>query len=260
MSENKYTATDLKEMQKWPLEQKIQVAQTRILEYGIRFNEQIFVAFSGGKDSTVLLDLVRRVYPDAPAVFIDTGLEYPEIKQFVKSHENVEVIRPSRSFKQVLEEFGYPVVSKKIAGYVATAKRNPDSARAKYLSGEYERTMFGFGNGKWNYLVDAPFKISDWCCDVMKKQPNHAYSRRTGRVPILGNLAEESVARRNEWMRSGCNLFDSKKPTSKPLSIWTNNDILEYIVRFNIPYCPIYGDIVKDKKGRWTTTGVERTG
>ena len=74
MAENKYTATDLKEMQKWPLEQKIQTAQTRILEYGIRFNEQIFVAFSGGKDSTVLLDLVRRVYPNTPAVFVDTGL------------------------------------------------------------------------------------------------------------------------------------------------------------------------------------------
>ena len=261
MAENKYTATDLKTMQQWPIERKIQVSQTRILEYGIRLGEdKIFVAFSGGKDSTVLLDLVRRVWPNCPAVFIDTGLEYPEVKEFVKSHENVEVIRPKKTFKQVIEEFGYPIISKKIAGYVATAKRNPNSARAKFLSGEYDSKIFGFGNGKWNFLVDAPFKISDYCCDVMKKQPNHHYSKETGRFPILGTLASESIARRNEWIRSGCNLFDSKKPTSKPISFWTDNDILEYIKHFNIPYCSLYGDIIKDKKGNWTTTGIDRTG
>lgn len=260
MAENKYTATDLKNMQAWPLEQKIQVAQTRILEFGIHFDEKIFVAFSGGKDSTVLLDLVRRVYPDAPAVFVDTGLEYPEVKDFVKQHDNVEIIRPKKTFRQVIEEFGYPVISKKIAGYVSTAKRNPNSARAQFLRGEKDSKIFGFGDGKWAYLVDAPFKISDWCCDVMKKQPNHRYTKETGRYPILGTLASESIARRNNWMKSGCNLFDSDKPTCKPLSIWTDNDIFEYLIRFNVPYCSIYGDIVKDKKGNWTTTGVHRTG
>lgn len=260
MAENKYTATDLKEMQGWPLERKIQVSQTRILEYGIHYDNKVFIAFSGGKDSTVLLDLVRRVIPDAPAVFIDTGLEYPEVKEFVKSHENVEILRPKKTFKQVIDEFGYPVISKKIAGYVSTAKRNPNSARAKFLSGEFESQIFGFGNGKWNFLVDAPFKISDYCCDIMKKAPNHKYSKETGRYPILGTLASESIARRNEWMRSGCNLFDSHKPTSKPISFWTDNDIFEYLKRFEIPYCSLYGDIVKDKKGNWTTTGIHRTG
>ena len=94
----------------------------------------------------------------------------------------------------------------------------------------------------------------------MKKQPNHHYSKETGRYPILGTLACESIARRNEWMRSGCNLFDSKKPTCKPLSFWTDNDIFEYIKRYDVPYCSLYGDIVKDKKGNWTTTGINRTG
>ena len=260
MAENKYTATDLKQMQQWPLEQKIQVAQTRILEFALHYDNQVFIAFSGGKDSTVLLDLVRRVIPDAPAVFIDTGLEYPEVKEFVRSCENVEIRRPKRTFREVIERFGYPVVSKKVAGYVSTAKRNPNSTRAKYLSGELDSKIFGFGEGKWWYLVDAPFKISDHCCDAMKKQPNRQYTRETGRHPILGTLASESIARRNEWMRTGCNLFDSTEPMCKPLSIWTDNDILEYIVRFNIPYCPLYGEIIKDKKGNWLTTGIHRTG
>ena len=64
----------------------------------------VFVSFSGGKDSTVLLKLVRELYPDVKAVFCDTGLEYPEIKQHVKSFDNVEIIRPKKTFKQVVEE------------------------------------------------------------------------------------------------------------------------------------------------------------
>ena len=203
---------------------------------------------------------MRKIHPEVPAIFVDTGLEYPEVKEFVKSWDNVEIVRPRKTFRQVIEEFGYPLVSKKIAGYVATAKRNPNSARAKYLSGEYDSKIFGFGDGKWWYLVDAPFKISDWCCDVMKKQPGHKYQRETGRHPIIATLAEESIMRRNEWLRSGCNAFDGKEPISKPLSFWTEQDILQYLKEFNVPYCSLYGDIVADKKGKLSTTGIHRTG
>ena len=89
MIENKYTTADLKEMQAWSLERKIQVTQTRILEWYMKNGGQVYVSFSGGKDSTILLDLARRIYPDIPAVFVDTGLEYPEIREFVKTIENV---------------------------------------------------------------------------------------------------------------------------------------------------------------------------
>ena len=162
-TERKFTATDLKNMQAEPLDRKILRTQTRIIEYYQHFDGQVYVAFSGGKDSTVLLHIIRQIYPEVPAIFVDTGLEYPEVKEFVKTWDNVEIRRPTKTFRQVIELFGYPLVSKKIAGYVATAKRNPNSARAKYLSGEYDSKIFGFGDGKWWYLVDAPFKISDYC-------------------------------------------------------------------------------------------------
>ena len=138
MAERKFTATDLKDMQSMDLGMKIQTTMAKIMEYYNHFDGQVYVAFSGGKDSTVLLDIVRKVHPEVPAIFIDTGLEYPEVKEFVKTWDNVEIRRPPKTFRQVIELFGYPLVSKKIAGYVATEKRNPNSARAKYISGEYE--------------------------------------------------------------------------------------------------------------------------
>ena len=71
----KYTNEDLKQMQSFDLDRKIQITQTRIIEFYERLEGKVYISFSGGKDSTVLLDLVRRIYPDVPAVYIDTGLE-----------------------------------------------------------------------------------------------------------------------------------------------------------------------------------------
>lgn len=101
-------------MQSWDLDRKIQVTTARIMEWYEHYNGLVYVAFSGGKDSTVLLDLVRRIYPDVPAVFCDTGLEFPEIRQFARSVENVVVLRPEMNFKKVIETYGYPIVSKRV--------------------------------------------------------------------------------------------------------------------------------------------------
>ena len=255
-----FTATDLKQAQALPLEAKIVKTELRIQEFYDHFNGEVYVSFSGGKDSTVLLDIARSLYPDIPAVFFDTGLEYPELKEFVRTIDNVEVRRPNRSFRQVIEEFGYPIISKRIAGYVYTAKRDPNSVRAKTLRGEIPTKTFGFGDGKWAYLVDAPFNISDYCCDVMKKQPAHKYQKETGRYPIIGTLAEESISRRNIWLQQGCNAFNTAEPISRPLSFWTEQDILQYIQDKNLPYASVYGEIKKNRKGKLETTGEDRTG
>lgn len=91
-------------MQSWSLQRKIQVTQTRIIEWYQKNNGKVYVSFSGGKDSTVLLDLARRIYPDIPAVFIDTGLEYPELRDFVKTIPNVTL-----GMKNVLEYIGVKI-------------------------------------------------------------------------------------------------------------------------------------------------------
>ena len=262
-TQNKYTNEDLKIMQAWSLERKIQVTQTRIIEWYEKWNGQVHVSFSGGKDSTVLLDLVRRIYPNMPAVFVDTGLEYPEIREFVKKHNNVIWLKPEMNFRKVIEKYGYPIISKEISRDVSVAKRCPSGKTAeKFIRGSNYHKKYGdrWLLERWNFLIDAPFNVSNRCCNVMKKQPVHKFDKDTGLKPIVATMACESNLRRHEWFRSGCNAFNIKNPSSKPMSFWTEQDVLEYLKHFNIPYASVYGDILIDDKGRYYTTGCDRTG
>jgi 3'-phosphoadenosine 5'-phosphosulfate sulfotransferase (PAPS reductase)/FAD synthetase len=223
--------------------------------YGL---EGVYVSFSGGKDSTVLLHIARELYPNIKALYVDTGLEYPEVKAFVKTWDNVDIIRPKMSFKQVIERYGYPVISKEQSQYIHQY-RNAKSEKTKNTRIYGNKWGRGKISNKWLYMLEAPFKISDQCCNVMKKNPAKKYEKETGRVAIVGTLAEESSLRTSHYLKSGCNAFESKRPKSTPLGFWTNQDILEYIKRFNIKIPSVYGDIVEDN-GKLKTTGCDRTG
>ena len=112
----KHTMKDLYELQALPLYLKVRLTKQRIREWISHYGEDgVYVSFSGGKDSTVLIHLVREEFPDVPAVFCNTGLEYPQIVQFVKSFENVEIIRPKKNFRQVIQDYGYPFISKEVS-------------------------------------------------------------------------------------------------------------------------------------------------
>jgi 3'-phosphoadenosine 5'-phosphosulfate sulfotransferase (PAPS reductase)/FAD synthetase len=113
---------------------------------------------------------------------------------------------------------------------------------------------------RWAFLLDTPFTISDKCCDIMKEAPIYAYERRTGKRSMVGAMAVEGTQRKQAWSKTGCNNFDSERPLSKPLSFWTNQDILRYIKDIGIPIASVYGNIVEDNKGRLFTTGEQRTG
>lgn len=118
------TLAELKQLQQLPLDVKIKKTEQRIHEWVDRFGiDGVYVSFSGGKDSTVLLDIVRRLYPEVVAVFVDTGLEYPEIREFVKTFDNVEWLRPEKTFKQVIFEYGYPFISKEVSQTVYYARK-----------------------------------------------------------------------------------------------------------------------------------------
>lgn len=122
--ENKHTISDLYQMQSLPLSAKIRMTEYRIKQWVDRFGEDgVYVSFSGGKDSTVLLDIARKIFPGLKAVFVDTGLEYPEIRQFVKGFDNVDWVKPKMTFRQVIEKHGYPFISKEVSECVYGARK-----------------------------------------------------------------------------------------------------------------------------------------
>ena len=123
MAEQIHDAERLAELQALPLERKIQISQARIIEWYKYYKGNIVVSFSGGKDSTVLLHLVRSIFPDVKAVFSNTGLEYPEIQQHVKNYNNIDIVTPSMRFDRVISNYGYPLISKEVAEAIYYARR-----------------------------------------------------------------------------------------------------------------------------------------
>ena len=245
-------------LQALPLEIKVAKTKLRIREWVDYYGEEnVYISFSGGKDSTVLLDLVRSEYPNIEAVFVDTGLEYPEIKQFVKSFNNVKILRPNMSFKQVIDKYGYPIISKEQSRYLYDIKHGTEYMKELRLNGT-EQGNFKLSK-KYHYLIDAPFEISNKCCDIMKKQPIKKYEKETGKVPFIGTMADESNMRKRNYLKYGCNSFDLKSPSSKPLSFWKQQDILEYIYINNIKISSVYGDVIKEDD-KFRTTLCNRTG
>ena len=98
----------------------------------------------------------------------------------------------------------------------------------------------------YKFMLDAPFSISNKCCDVMKKTPIHRYARETGRNPLTAQMAGESRLRTQKWLQNGCNAFNIKNPISNPMSFWTDQDVLKYIKDKGIKICSVYGDVVSD--------------
>ena len=144
------TLQDLYQLQSLPLSIKVRMTQDRIKqwvdEYG---SDGVYVSFSGGKDSTVLLHIVRDLYPNVKAVFFDTGLEFPEVRQFVKKFDNVDWLKPDQTFKQVVKKYGYPFISKEVSECVSGAR--------KYLKQILEiLNESGGSGGVVNYQIIIP--------------------------------------------------------------------------------------------------------
>jgi 3'-phosphoadenosine 5'-phosphosulfate sulfotransferase (PAPS reductase)/FAD synthetase len=251
---------NLAQRQALSLDEKIILTQERIRQWYAYWDGLVYVAFSGGKDSTVLKHLVETTpgVHNVPSVFCNTGLEYPEIVHFVRAQQNVTEIRPKMTFKKVIEKYGYPVISKEQALYIRQLQHDPSDALYK-LRTEGNAKGIGRVSKKWRFVVDAPFAVSEKCCDILKKRPFHAYDRETARHPMLGIMATEGNLRLRRYGNQPCNQYEKTNPTSTPMIFWSESDVLTYIQRFDLAYASVYGDIV-GCEGTLTVTGEPRTG
>lgn len=243
---------ELYRLQALPLDEKIAIAQKAIREFVEHFGvDGIYISFSGGKDSTVLIHLCRQLYPDLVGLYSDTGLEFPEIRDFVQTFDNITIVTPKMHHREMLKKCGYPVVSKEQAEWIYRI-------RSGTSSGAIQKAFYGMNldgtptrfklSEQWKYLLNAPFNIGSGCCKEMKLKPIAEYVKKTGRVPIIGTTASESALRAQKFLQYGFYNLEGKKAQCTPMSIWTDGDVWEYIHRFNLPYCKIY-DMGYDRTG-----------
>ena len=165
----------------------------------------------------------------------------------MKTFDNVRVLYPKKTFKQVISEYGYPMLGKEIAHKVEGARKGQEWA-LKFVQGRgmYNGKASRYNIKKYEPLLTTNFLISSNCCNVMKKNPCHSFEKETGKLPFIATMASESNLREQQWIKDGCNSFEGTRRSSKPMSFWTEQDVLEYIRRNNIKIASVYGDIYYD--------------
>ena len=277
--ENRLNSWDLPQMQSLPLKSKINMTKIRLRDAYEYYEGNLYVSRSGGKDSDVLGDIVREYFPDIPHVFINTGLEHNSVRQHGIEIADV-VLTPPMSFVDIITTYGYPVISKEIAGKFNDLRKARENGTESYVLKQLEGTYVS-KNGKSNmidiqkytFLKDAPFRISNQCCIQSKEAAAKKYEKETGRIPIIGTMANESMYRYQSWIKYGCNAFETRRPQSRPISFWTEQDILQYIKEHHLKIAEAYGNVAyQDDAGLFydepfitdgltlTTTEAKRTG
>lgn len=268
--------------QKQPYEFKKRYAEIRAWEFyeecGRRdLNTHVSV---GGLDSITLLVFLRSIGIDVPAISV-SALEDKSI-QAVHKALGVEAVKPLRSKAAVIKEFGFPVLSKEIAGKIMLLQ-NPSeknkTVRHAIITGEtgaYGGNRTGTRMqlpGKWLKLFGgadaegaalgyqaAPFKVSDRCCYYLKEKPCDIWAKEHNSVPYLGLMASEGGRREKALMMHGCNYFGESTIRSAPFAIFDRQDVLRLAVELDVPVPEIYGRIVREPSGLLRTTKAQRTG
>lgn len=204
-----HDAKRLEELRALPLERKIQISQTRIIEWYNHYHGNVVVSFSGGKDSTVLLHLVRSIFPNVKAVFSNTGLEYPEIQKHVMSIDNVDIVRPAMRFDEVISTYGYPLIGKEVAEAIFYARRI--RSQSGHVERERERAEQRSANSENSAVRDsAPADSTPRRAVTEQLQiwgggkndlPSHAETRNI--IQQKNHLIETSTARNRRTVLTG---------------------------------------------------------
>ena len=263
-------------------EEKVVHAEIRAREFYNRMlgeGHEVHVSV-GGLDSITLLMFLRSIGLEVPAVSV-SSLEDRSIQRI---HRELGVIplKPLKSKTEVLQEFGFPVLSKEIAGKIDLLQRPSErNATVRHAIVTGETGAYGGNRSgtrmkmsqKWlelfggyenenegvNYRI-APFRVSDKCCYYLKEKPCDNYAREHDSFPYLGLMASEGGRRQKALMMNGCNYYGRTATRSCPFAIFSRQDLLQLAVDLKVPVPEVYGEIVRDRDGTLRTTRAQRTG
>lgn len=259
------SVSELRDRQSMPLDFKEKYSLIKIREWYEHYNGRVHVSLSG-LDSRVLLDLVRSLYPDVPAVFVNTGQENSTVVDHNRTISNCHFIKPQHTYHNIVQHYGYPVLSKLVSRYLSDlqnpSERNLNTRRLRLTGIKKDGSRGNTGSVLpkcYHYLINSGYKFSSICCDLLKKRPLKHFQKEYGLKPYVGTLADDSQSREISYLRTGCNSFDSVNPTSTPLSIWTRQDVLSYASAKSLSYPSCYGSIVSCSSGL-RTSGEQSTG
>ena len=224
------------------LQDRLNVIRDTINKYG---EENFYLSFSGGKDSTVVHHLLDMTLPDnkIPRVFINTGIEYNDIVSFVKELAKEDgrftIINPTQNIKQMLERVGYPFKSKEHSVMVnewQLGHRNTKKMKS-YLAdtrSKYECPKIL----RYQFTDDFNLKVSAKCCMELKKKPVKKWQKENNRpINITGMQREEG----GERTHIDCIMIKNGKlvkfhPLAKVTGEWED----WYIRTNNIRLCKLY--------------------
>lgn len=262
-----------------PYEAKIEHAINVAQEYYKKM-DNVHISVGGLDSITLLLFLRKYVNKDIPAISV-SALEDISIQRIHKEL-GIESLKPYKSMSQVINEFGFPVISKEKAGKIQLLQNpTPDNvtvrnaimtgdcgAQGHFAKGSRMRLpqkwldlFAGSENEKYktNYKK-ADFKVSNKCCYYMKEKPCDDWARAHKSSPYLGLMASEGGQREKALMAHGCNYYGKTTSRSCPFAIFSRQDILQLALDLNTPVPGIYGTIERKPDGTLYTTRAQRTG
>lgn len=227
------------------LDDRIQKIRQIIGQYG---EENFYISFSGGKDSTVLSALIDMALPEntIPRVYANTGIELNMIRDFVfdmaKTDDRVKIIKPSVPIKTVLEKEGYPFKSKGHAKWVDLYQRNGrNQAIENYLaSDKKDRDLYRTCPKKLKYQFSEEFhlRVSDKCCINLKEKPIEKWSKENQRPYGINGLMRAEGGRRSfakclAFVGGKLKIFQPLTPMTPEWEEW-------FIKTYHIKICDIY--------------------
>lgn len=285
---------DFKVKQKQDYEFKKRYAYIRAWEfYNEAAKRDLNVHVSvGGLDSITLFMFLRSIGINAPGVSVSI-LEDVSIQR-VHKQLGIERLKSAVRYvdengtehrwkkSEILQEFGFPVLSKEIAGKIETLQHPTEknkTVRHAIITGEtgefggYRKNTRMKLSNKWlekfggyenenegvNYGI-PDFKVSSKCCYYLKEKPCDDWAKEHNSVPYLGLMASEGGRRAKSLMINGCNYFGKTTVRSAPFAIFNRQDILQLALELQVPVPEIYGTIERKDDGTLYTTKAQRTG